>query len=626
MGPTLIISDQIHSEKYRGDQETFRDAVNRIADGMSSNSEHFYRLKDILSDMSFLPAGRIQAAVGSLRKVTAGNCYVSCTIEDSMQGIMSALSQTAQTLRMGGGWGGNYSTLRPKNDIITTLGSSSSGPVSFMEVWNALCGTIKSAGHRRGAMMGVFSCDHPDIIDFLQAKTTPPEVKALWDLVDSLPDPSAREAILRSVPNLEVREQLATFLPDSAQIQALRASLQNTLKLTNFNVSIAVTDAFMQAVEADDDFKLKFNGRVYRTVRAKDLWSRIMRNTWDYAEPGILFIDRINEMNNLWYCEEIQATNPCGEQPLPPYGVCILGSFNLVRYVVRRNGVLVFDFDKLKSDVRPVVEGMDNVIEEALYPLPEQKDEELNKRRMGLGVTGVANALEALGFPYGSPEFVSTLNTILETIRDAAYNASCDLAEERGAFALFNKEKYLQSGFIKTLPKSIRSRIAKHGIRNSHLLSIAPTGTISFAADNVSSSIEPVWQYEYNRKTYMADGTQEVFRMQDYGYARFGVKGKTTPECTIDDHLAVLEVATRNVDSAVSKTCNCGPDMTFAEFEEVYTRAWKFGAKGCTTFRLEGKREGILSVEEKKEEIAVVEDSGEACYVDPQSGVRICGD
>lgn len=637
MGPTLSVSDQVHSEKYRGSVESFRDSVHRMAGGMSSNEKHFYELKDLLSDMSFLPGGRIQAAVGSTRKVTALNCYVGRDIEDSMDGIMTAMTELAMTLRQGGGWGSSFSTLRPLNDLIASLGSSASGPVSFMGIANAVCETIKSAGHRRGAMMATFRCDHPDIENFISAKAVPPEVAILWDLIAGLPDKDKRARMIMSTGDDEVKDLLENVLPTEPQIAQLKAALQHTLKLTNFNVSVCVTDKFMHAVRDDTDFDLVFGGKVYSTLRARELWQKIMRNTWDWAEPGILFIDTINRMNNLYYCENISATNPCGEQPLPPFGACLLGSQNLVRYVVRRNGQLVFDYERFRGDVRPIVEGLDNVIDEAVYPLEQQRIEEMTKRRMGLGVTGVANALEALGLPYGSPEFCDELDKILTTQRDAAYLASCDLAEERGPFELFDKEKYLQSGFIQTLPQHIQDRIAKVGTRNALLLSIAPTGTISFSADNVSSGIEPVFSYEYERLTYMSDGTQQVFNMQDYGYARFGVHGKRASECTIKDHLDVLRVAARNVDSACSKTLNVGDTISFSDFGNVYFDAWEMGAKGCTTFRPNGKRSGVLREkgDDKGEagfgNVVPISASslgaeGEACYTDPNTGQRVCGD
>lgn len=609
MGPTLVVSDQTHYDKYRGENETFRDAIVRMCNGMSSNNAHFYRLKSILGDMSFLPAGRIQAAVGSLKKVTAGNCYVSPTIDDSMEGIMRAAEYCALTLRQGGGWGGDFSTIRPSGDMIVSLGSQASGPVSFMGIFNAVCETIKSAGHRRGAMMGVLRCDHPDILNFIRCKRAPMQTQVLWDTAEAETDPVRRMEMLNA--------------------------LQATLRLTNFNVSVAVTDEFMQAVKDDTDFHLRYNGKVYSTVRANDLWSEIMRGTWDWAEPGILFIDRINTMNNLWYCEQLAATNPCGEQPLPPFGVCMLGSFNLVKYVVRRSDKLTFDFEAFKADIPPIVEGMDNIFDTATYPLPEQRIEQMNKRRMGLGVTGVANAIEALGCPYGSPDFLEIFEKIMTVLRDTAYSTSSDLAVQKGSFPLFDRDKYMEGGFIETLPEDVQNRIHEQGIRNSHLLSVAPTGTISVTADNISSGIEPVFAYEYERKMYTPSGLQ-TFIMQDYGVARFGVKGKTAADCSIDDHLNVLDIASRYVDSSCSKTSNIGPEIEFGEFKNVYMRAWEMGLKGFTTFRPDGKRMGILKAPAKEKPKVVVEDdsllgdllnnpvTNGACVYDPETGIRTC--
>lgn len=561
MGPTLAVSDQVHQDKYRGEGESFRAAVNRIADGMKDSEAHFYALRDILMDMRFLPAGRVQAAVGSPRRVTPINCFVGRTIEDSMEGIMLAATECAQTLRMGGGWGSDFSTLRPRGNLIRSLHSTASGPISFMQVFNAVCGTVCSAGHRRGAMMGILRVDHPDILEFIRAK----------------------------------RDQTS---------------------LTNFNISVAITDEFMNAVEADADFDLRFEGRSHATVKANDLWSEIMRSTWDWAEPGVVFIDTINKQNNLHYCETIASTNPCAEQPLPPFGACLLGSFNLVRYVYRRGSKLVFDADQFKADIPHVVRAMDNVIDEAVYPLPEQAAEEKNKRRMGLGVTGAANAIEALGYSYGSNDFRVTLRMILTMLRDEAYRASASLAAEKGSFPLYDLQ-YLEGPFIEGLPSDIREMIGEKGIRNSHLTSIAPTGTISTTADNVSSGIEPVFAYEYDRAMITPEGAQ-TFRMQDYGLARYGVRGRTALECSADDHVNVLCDASQLVDSAVSKTCNVGAEVDWEHFKDIYFKAWRGGAKGCTTHRAEGKRTGILTSVESNAA------AGAACSIDPVTGNKTC--
>ena len=577
-GPKISISEEIHAMKYRSKGETFTEAMARVADALKDSDEHFEALKKILYTQRFLPAGRVQSAMGAPRRVTPYNCFVSMTIEDSMEGIMSAAHNAAKTMQMGGGIGYDFSTLRPRGALIKSLESRSSGPMSFMGIFDAVCKTIASAGHRRGAQMGVLRVDHPDIEEFISAKN-------------------------------------------------------NSTELTQFNISVGVTDAFMQAVKNGTDFDLVFGGQVYKTVSAKSLWDQILRCTWDWAEPGILFIDRINQKNNLWYCETIAATNPCGEQPLPPNGACLLGSFNLVKYIKDNTDSTgyVFDFDKLAADIPHVVRAMDNVVDRATYPLPAQEKEAKDKRRMGLGVTGVANAIEALGCEFGSTYFMDVLEKIMLTIRDGCYRASVALAVEKGVFPLYDP-LYLESGFAKTLPDEIRELIKTHGIRNSHLLSVAPTGTISLSADNVSSGIEPVFSHFYDRTIQTFDGPR-VERVEDYGYRDFGVKGKTADELSVFDHVAVLNLASHYVDSACSKTCNVGTDVTWEEFKAVYMAAYDGGSSGCTTFRAAGKRYGILNAA-TSEEVAdapqeeaddfVDEKEGGACYFDPATGLRSC--
>lgn len=578
-GPTLPISQEIHAMKYRLKGETFTQAMTRVADALKDSPKHFDDLRDILYHQRFMPAGRVQAAMGAPRQVTPYNCFVSNTIPDSMDGIMQIAAEAAQTMRLGGGIGYDFSTLRPHGDLIRSLDSRSSGPMSFMGIFDAICKTIASAGHRRGAQMGVLRVDHPDIREFIKAKN-------------------------------------------------------NQTELTQFNLSVGVTDEFMEAVKGDKFFDLKFDGRVYETVRARFLWDEILRSTWDWAEPGILFIDRMNTKNNLWYCESIAATNPCGEQPLPPYGACLLGSWNLVKYVYKDSeGTLQFNYAALEEDIPVVTRAMDNIIDRAIYPLPQQEQEAKNKRRMGLGVTGVANAGEALGFEYGSQEFCDWLEVVMGIIRDRTYVASIALAIEKGSFPLFDADKYLESGFAKTLPDWLRADIKKNGIRNSHLLSVAPTGTISLSADNVSSGIEPVFSHFYDRTIQTFEGPK-VERVEDYGYRVFGVKGKTADELSVFDHVKVLNVASKYVDSACSKTCNTGADVTWDQFKEVYMQAYLGGASGCTTFRAAGKRYGILtasasediaeSTEETIDESFVNEKEGGACYFDPSTGKRTC--
>jgi ribonucleoside-diphosphate reductase alpha chain len=586
-GPTLPFSQEINKTKHRLPGEGFKESVVRQAEALKDNYEHFLKLKEIYGDQRFLNAGRIQASIGSPRETTPYNCFVSSTIPDSMDGIMEKLWEAAKTMQLGGGIGYDFSTLRPRGALIKSLDSKSSGPISFMEIFNALCGTISSAGHRRGAQMGVLRIDHPDIEEFIRVK-------------------------------------------------------QNKHSLTNFNISVGVTDGFMDCVKHDRSFDLVFEGRTYKTVNAKALWDELMRSTWDWAEPGVLFIDKINRKNNLHYCETIVATNPCAEQPLPPYGACLLGSFNLVKYIdvnfdldydtYRRGGYRTFNYDKFANDIPHIVRALDNVVDRAIYPLDKQKQEAQSKRRMGIGVTGVANAIEALGYPYGSPEFLAELQKILVTLRDTAYRSSISLAIEKGPFPKFSK-LMLNSEFCKGLPEDIRQLISEHGIRNSHLLSIAPTGTISLGADNVSSGIEPVFAHSFERTVRTFDGMiKEV--VTDYGYRVHHTKGKTAYEVPAFDHVEVLNLASRYVDSACSKTCNVGSDVTWEDFKKIYEKAYDGGASGCTTFRKDGKRYGILNEETPTEVIPEVvpdvEDEqqldlfGAACYYDPATGSKTC--
>ena len=576
-GPTIGISEEIHAMKYRSKGESFKGAMTRVAEALQDDQEHFLNFRDILYDMRFMPAGRVQSAMGAPRRVTPYNCFVSMTIPDSMGGIMKAAEEAATTMQLGGGIGYDFSTLRPSGALIKGLDSRSSGPLSFMGIFDAVCKTISSAGHRRGAQMGVLRVDHPDIAEFIRIKN-------------------------------------------------------NSTTLTQFNLSVGVTDKFMQAVKNDGTFDLEFEGRVYDTINARALWDDILRSTWDWAEPGILFIDRINQKNNLHYCETIAATNPCGEQPLPPNGACLLGSFNLTKYLKENaeGSSYAFDFDKLKYDIPHVVRAMDNVVDRAVYPLSSQEGEARSKRRMGLGVTGVANAIEAMGHPYGSPMFLIVLEDIMACIRDTTYRSSVSLAIEKGPFPLFDRA-YLDSDFAKTLPEDIRELIYNHGIRNSHLLSVAPTGTISLSADNVSSGIEPVFSYGFDRTIQTYDGPR-IERVDDYGFRVFGVKGRKADDLPVMAHVKVLNLASKYVDSACSKTCNVGDDVTWEEFKEVYMAAYDGGASGCTTFRASGKRYGILNASSSEDvaPVKVEEDNGDyvdeggACYFDPITGQKEC--
>ena len=556
-GPTTQISQEIDRMKYRQEDETYDHKVKRIANSLADTEEHEMEFLDIIGNQRFLPAGRVQNAMGSRRITTAYNCFVSGIIEDSMVSVMEKATEAAETMRRGGGIGYDFSRIRPKGDLIKSLEAKSSGPVSFMQIFDAVCQTIASSGHRRGAQMAVLRVDHPDVLEFIRSK-------------------------------------------------------RNSDKLTGFNISVGVTDAFMECLKTDAPFDLVFEGRIYETISSTELWDEIMQSTWDWAEPGVLFIDAMNDMNNLHYCEKIEASNPCGEQPLPPYGACLLGSFNLTKYVSA--DLSTFDYAKLKADIPHVVRAMDNVIDRTIYPLKEQEDEAKNKRRMGLGVTGLANAGELLGYIYGTPDFLDWAEGVFKILRNGTYRASSDLAEEKGSFPLYTDE-LLRSGFAKTLPYQLRKRIKTQGLRNSHLTSIAPTGTISLCADNVSGGIEPVFSHFYDRTIQTFDGPI-VERVEDYAYAR-GVEGKTANSLTVNEHLAVLSLAQHYVDSACSKTINVGDDVSYEDFKKIYEDAWLSGCKGATTFRMSGKRYGVLN--EVPEE-----PDATACFFDPETGQKEC--
>jgi ribonucleoside-diphosphate reductase alpha chain len=590
----------------------------RVAEHLSDDAQHNRAFLETLLEMRFMPAGRVQAAVGSPKTVTPYNCFVAGTMHDSFVhgstehgSIMDIAKQAAATMRMGGGIGYDFSTLRPKGATINGVQSRTDGPLAFMPIFDAICRATSSAGNRRGAQMGVLRIDHPDALDFLRSKQPSSAVQALWEHVEDLPG-------------------------DHPDRMRLVMALQDTLRLTGFNISFAITDEFMECLATGRAFQQVHNGRVYGEVDPLELWEQAMKSTWDWAEPGVLFIDRINAMNNLWYCEQIAATNPCGEQPLPPHGACLLGSFNLARYT--HGGIpgyssttgFWFDEDQFRRDIAPVVRAMDNVVDYATYPLPQQKVEAKTKRRMGLGITGLANAAEALGFPYGSESFLAFEARVLEILRDESYRASALLAREKGAFPLFHAESYCAGKFIKTLPEDIQSLIRIHGIRNSHLTSIAPTGTISYCADNVSSSIEPVYMHEGQRRMKTENG-DVIVDVLDYGLREFMHRGRTAEEVTAQEHVAVLCTAAVRVDSAVSKTCNVSPTMPWDDFKAIYQNAYEGGAKGCTTFNPGGKRMGIFipkasranTAPERAPE-APAPAQGSTCELDPTTGRRSC--
>ncbi|HEX4370296.1 MAG TPA: adenosylcobalamin-dependent ribonucleoside-diphosphate reductase [Rhizomicrobium sp.] len=507
-----------------------------------------------LTDHKFLPAGRILAGAGTGRSVTLFNCFVMGTIADSMDGIFSALREAALTLQQGGGIGYDFSTLRPRGASVAGVGADASGPVSFMEVWDAMCRTIMSAGSRRGAMMATLACDHPDIETFIEAKRV-------------------------------------------------------SGRLSNFNLSVLVSDAFMAAVADDADWTLQFQGKIHRTMRARALWDQIMRSTYDYAEPGVIFIDRINEQNNLSYCETISATNPCGEQPLPPYGACLLGSINLAKLVKNPFAEDAhLDLEALAGLTATAIRMLDNAIEVSRFPLDAQRQEAFAKRRIGLGVTGLADALIFCRTRYGTAESVALIQSWLSTLSHAAYRASVELAREKGAFPLFDANEYLARPHIEALPEDIRDGIRAHGIRNALLTSIAPTGTISLLAGNVSSGIEPVFAFSYNRRVLQPDGSRREETVEDYAVTAFHTsfgQDAALPDYFVsaqtlrpEDHLAVQAAAQPFIDSAISKTINVPASISFEAFKDVYLAAYRDGCKGCTTYRPNEVTGAVLSIQE----------------------------
>ena len=539
------IAQQIWALKYRFEDEvdlaaTFKrvaDAV-ALAEPEALRSYHAQSFFEVMSDLRFLPAGRILAGAGTGRAVTLFNCFVMNKIGDSIPEIFAGLNEAAQTLQQGGGIGHDFSSLRPKGARVHGVGADASGPLSFMDVWDAMCRTIMSAGARRGAMMGTLRCDHPDIEAFITAK-------------------------------------------------------QDPANLRNFNISVLVTDAFMAAVKSDSEWPLVFDGVVFKTLRARALWLQIMQATYDFAEPGVIFIDRINRLNPLSYCEIISCTNPCGEQPLPAYGACLLGSLNLTRFVKEPFGqAATLDLQDLQKVTAIAIRFLDNVIDVSNFPLPQQKNEALNKRRLGLGVTGLADALLMCGVRYGSERSTILAATWMQTIQSAAFAASCDLALEKGSFPLFEADEYLATTYAKSLSSEQREMIAHSGLRNGLLTSIAPTGTISLLAGNVSSGIEPIFSASYERRIRDVNG-EHTEHLQDYAVklSQVSYPDSLPPEFVSvnellpDDHLAMQAAVQPFVDSSISKTINVSEWVSFDEFVSVYQKAYALGLKGCTTFR-----------------------------------------
>lgn len=578
---TAPIAEQIWDMKYRfkdaggtAIDATVEDSWRRVARALAAveGKPKYWEGKffSALEDFKYLPAGRILAGAGTERSVTLFNCFVMGTVPDNMGGIFEMLKEAALTMQQGGGIGYDFSTIRPKGAAVKGVAADASGPLSFMDVWDAMCRTIMSAGSRRGAMMATMRCDHPDVEDFIVAK-------------------------------------------------------QDAARLRMFNLSVLITDPFMEAVKADGPWELKFNDMVYKTVQARDLWNGIMKSTYDFAEPGVIFIDRINQRNNLHYAETIAATNPCGEQPLPPYGACLLGSINLAKLVAQpfeANAEL--DIAALDDLVRTAVRMMDNVVDSSKFPLDAQRAEAKAKRRIGLGVTGLADALLMVGSQYGTQEAADLAEEWLKAIARAAYLASSDLAAEKGAFPLFDKEQFLASETMMDMDDDVRDAIAKNGIRNALLTSIAPTGTISLYAGNVSSGIEPVFAYAYTRKVLQKDGSRTEEEVVDYAVQMWREKfgDKELPNYFVNAqtlaplaHVRMQSAVQKWVDSSISKTINCPVDITFEDFKEVYMAAWDQGCKGCTTYRPNDVTGSVLSVSEDSSKAPEVDMGADVVYL-----------
>ncbi len=575
------ISRHVWESKYRyagraGAEHSITDSWRRIAHALAAVEARdaatwegcFF---DILSDFKFLPGGRIQAGAGTGRNVTLFNCFVMGTIEDSIPGIFRALQEGAVTMQQGGGIGCDFSTLRPRGTRAEASGSIASGPVSFMQIWDAMCGTILSTGARRGAMMATLRCDHPDIEEFVTAKRQPGQLR-------------------------------------------------------RFNLSVLATDAFMTAVRGDAEWPLVFPAaaaegetvlrdrsgaiapmarRVVRSVSARRLWDLILHATYDHSEPGVLFVDRINQLNNLRYRETISATNPCGEIPLPPYGACDLGSINLTRFMLApftpQAGI---DFDGLAETARIAVRLLDNVIDASRFPLPQQAEQARGARRIGLGVTGLADALVMLGLTYGSDRSLKAAAEVMRCICHSAYRASTALAAEKGSFPFYRRDEYLDGTFVRSLPDDIRDGIGEHGIRNSHLIAIAPTGTISLLAGNISSGLEPIFADAFTRKVLAEDGHATEFLLTDYAFdlwrkatgrqQGFPAGFTTAADLAVSSHVEMQAALQPFVDNSISKTINVPESCPFSEFRRIYDLAYDKGLKGCTTFRPTATTAGVL--------------------------------
>ena len=557
------IADQIWQAKYQFKKngsvidQSVSDTWLRVSTALAS-SEHPDKQSQVTSqfyhameDFRLLPAGRILSGAGTDRDVTLSNTFVMKTLPDSVEGIMDVVKEAALTMKMGGGLGFDFSTIRPKGSLVRGLDCPAAGPLPAMDICDSVCRMLVT-GMGRGAMMGVMRVDHPDIEEFVMAKSDP-------------------------------------------------------TRLRNFNMSVLIPDAFMEAVARNDIWELTWDGQVHRSLKARDLWNKIMEQNYNAAEPGVLFIDRINAKNTLRYIEEIAATNSCAEQPLPPNGTCPLSSINLAKLVSSPFGEdATFDEDELRDLVKTTVRLLDNSLDVSRFAVEEQRIEAQTKRRIGIGVTGVADALIMMGISYGSDTSVETVSNWMRIIQNAAYLASAELAKERGPFAAYDAEQHLNHPMIKRLDPQVRKAIKTHGLRNGALTTIAPTGTTSMYGGNVSSGIEPVFSTSYTRKITNPDGTKSEQVIEDYALRLFRqMFGHSMPlpksfvtvfDLTPSDHLRIQSAAQDWIDSGISKTVNCPADITFSDFKDIYREAYDTGCKGCTTYRPNDVTGSVLSI------------------------------
>lgn len=569
------LSDYIWNNKYRYQfagkviDATIEDTFQRVAKAVAKVEKPQLRKQwqqqflKILTDFKFLPGGRILAGAGTKHQVTLFNCFVMGQIEDDMKSIFNHLKEGALTLQQGGGIGYDFSSLRPRGSLAKRTGAVASGPVSFMRIWDSMSATMQSTGARRGAMMATLRCDHPDIEEFIAAKA------------------------------------------DAAELR-------------QFNVSVLVTDAFMDAVNNNESWPLVFpvldgqendetiervwSGsdkavpcKVYKRINARSLWESIIQAAYQYAEPGVIFIDTINNWNNLWYCETISATNPCGEIPLPWYGECNLGAINLTQFINHPfTETAAIDWHALEHTVQVATRFLDNIIDLSRYPLPAQKKRALANRRIGLGFTGLADALLMLNQVYGSEAAARTAAKLMQVISHTTWQTSCELAREKGAFPEFDAEKYCAGQFVQALPDTLQTLIKQHGVRNSHHNTIAPTGTISLLANNISSGIEPIFANEYIRHIRSNHGELETYQVKSYTFHLWQQLGnkESLPEAWIDAqnltpeaHLRMQIAVQPFIDNAISKTIYIPEDCPFVKVQDIYTQAYQNQLKGCTIYR-----------------------------------------